>query len=136
MSIQKKLAWYFELMGIKFRETRDGFMLYYPVGNKEVDIEVKISEDWVEFKWTGPNMSTIKMKSPDLYVVLLETMLKLNNIIKEVKIGVDDDENIVILIHSHRDALFFDVFESEFMAIPIAIQTIMEIEPLKRMVSK
>ncbi len=136
MSIKKKLSWYFELLGIKYKETPEGFILYYRMGDKRVSILVKIYEEWVEFKWIGLNMGSIKQRSPDLYVILLETLLKLNNVIREVKIGIDEEDNIVVLIHSHRDALFFDVFESEFMAIPLTIRAILEIEPLKRMVSK
>jgi len=119
--IEERIAKYLRLMNLKFewREKDKVFLVPYKISGRKHVVVIFVANNWVWMRCGIIRKEEIpRRKELELYKVLL----KANHDYPEFVFDMDKDGNIGTSQEIYVDALNFDVFEEEFLAIPFAVK--------------
>jgi len=121
---------YLELMGEEYiyDSDKDIIIITRKIMGEDVKIYVTFSDTWVNTIYIGPSIANLDDK---IKAEVMEKLLQINGQTREIKFGLDSEENIVISAESNILGLTFDNYYMEFGAIPYAIKMLFkEVMPI------
>lgn len=119
--IEERIARYLKLMNLKFEwnEKDKVFLVPYEISGRKHVVVIFVSNNWVWMRCGIIRREEIpKRRELELYRVLLQA----NHDYPEFVFDMDRNGNIGTSQEIYVDALSFDVFEEEFLAIPFAVK--------------
>jgi len=119
--IEERIARYLKLMNIKFKwKEKDGvFLIPYEISGRKHMIVIFVADNWVWMRCGIIKKEEIpKRRELELYKILLQA----NHDYPEFVFDMDQDGNVGTSQEIYVEALNFDVFEEEFLAIPFAVK--------------